>query len=46
MHPQVMAPGNHMHIIWVICHLPGDPWSRGPDLTQYQRLENSPEFLS
>jgi 5-deoxy-glucuronate isomerase len=39
MHPQVTAPGYHMYIIWVIRHLPGDPWHRGPNLPEYQWLE-------
>ena len=42
MHPQVTAPGYHMYIIWVIRHLPGDPWHRGPNLPQYQWLETQP----
>lgn len=39
MHPQVAAPGYHMYITWVIRHLPGDPWRRGPNLPEYQWLE-------
>ena len=39
MHPQVTAPGYHMYIIWVIRHLPDDPWHRGPNLQEYQWLE-------
>lgn len=42
MHPQVTAPGYHMYIIWVIRHLPGSPWHRGPNLPQYQWLEKQP----
>lgn len=42
MHPQVTAPGYHMYIIWVIRHLPGSPWHRGPNLPQYQWLETQP----
>lgn len=39
MHPQVVAPGYQMYIIWVIRHLPEAPWHRGPNLPQYQWLE-------
>lgn len=39
MHPQVVAPGYHMYIIWVIRHLPGDPWHRGANLSEYRWLE-------
>jgi 5-deoxy-glucuronate isomerase len=39
MHPQVTAPGYHMYIIWVIRHLPGNPWHRGPNLPEYHWLE-------
>lgn len=39
MHPQVTAPGYHMYIIWVIRHLPGNPWHRGPNLREYRWLE-------
>ena len=39
MHPQVTAPGYRMYIIWVIRHLPEDPWHRGPNLPEYQWLE-------
>lgn len=42
MHPQVTAPGYRMYIIWVIRHLPGDPWHRGPNLPEYQWLEKQP----
>ncbi len=42
MHPQAAAPGYHMYIIWVIRHLPGDPWRRGPNLPEYQWLEKVP----
>ena len=42
MHPQVAAPGYHMYIIWVIRHLPGNPWHRGPNLPEYQWLETQP----
>ena len=40
MHPQVTAPGYQMYIIWVIRHLPGNPWHRGPNLEAYQWLEH------
>lgn len=39
MHPQVTAPGYRMYIIWVIRHLPGNVWHRGPNLPEYQWLE-------
>lgn len=39
-HPQACAPGYHMYIIWIIRHLPDDMWSRGPNLPEYQWLEN------
>lgn len=39
MHPQVVAPGYQMYIIWVIRHLPGNPWTRGANLPEYQWLE-------
>lgn len=42
MHPQVVAPGYHMYIIWVIRHLDGNPWHRGPNLPEYQWLETQP----
>lgn len=42
MHPQVCAPGYHMYVIWIIRHLPGDVWRRGPNLPQYQWLEKQP----
>lgn len=39
MHPQVAAPGYQMYIIWAIRHLPGNPWTRGTNLPEYQWLE-------
>lgn len=42
MHPQVTAPGYRMYIIWVIRHLDGNPWHRGPNLPDYQWLEHQP----
>ena len=42
IHPHVTAPGYHMYIIWIIRHLPGDPWHRGPNLPEYQWLEKEP----
>jgi len=39
MHSQVTGPGYHMYIIWVIRHLPGNPWHRGPNLPEYRWLE-------
>jgi 5-deoxy-glucuronate isomerase len=26
-HPQAAAPGYAMHYVWVIRHLPGNPWT-------------------
>lgn len=42
MHPQVCAPGYKMYVIWIIRHLSGDMWHRGPNLPQYQWLEKEP----
>lgn len=39
MHPQVVAPGYNMFIIWIIRHLPDNPWHRGENLPEYQWLE-------
>ncbi len=42
MHPQACAPGYRMYVIWIIRHLPGDVWHRGPNLPEYQWLEKQP----